>query len=244
MTSRAETSRAGRPRASRAAGPDSGASVGARLRERRGQLGLSLRELARRLEVSPSLVSQIETGKIQPSVRTLYAIVNELGLSLDEIFELSGSTGPPAKARASARPDLTGDGSPGAGTAAPVQRVVDRRAIELESGVRWERLTAWNDKDIEFMEAIYEVGGASSPDGKLVRHSGREFGLVLSGTLGVTVGFEENELRPGDSISFESTIPHRLHNDGNEVVRAIWVTLGRYQTEQRSVELDTQARIP
>jgi mannose-6-phosphate isomerase-like protein (cupin superfamily) len=35
-------------------------------------------------------------------------------------------------------------------------------------------------------------------------------------------------LSPGDSISFESTIPHRLHNDGDEAVRAIWVTLGRY----------------
>ena len=55
---------------------------------------MSLRELARRLDVSPSLVSQIETGKIQPSVRTLYAIVCELGLSLDEIFELVGAAEP------------------------------------------------------------------------------------------------------------------------------------------------------
>src|ERR1700681_4344633 len=65
--------------------------VGAQLREKRFEVGLSLRELARRLDVSPSLVSQIETGKIQPSVRTLYAIVSALGLSLDEIFELVGS---------------------------------------------------------------------------------------------------------------------------------------------------------
>ncbi len=231
MTSRAETSPTS-PRVTRARATGSGASVGARLRERRGQLGLSLRELARRLEVSPSLVSQIETGKIQPSVRTLYAIVSELGLSLDEIFELSGSSGPPgspASALEGAGPDASEGEPPGRGTAAPVQRHADRSALELESGVRWERLTAWNDKDIEFMEAIYEVGGASSPDGKLVRHSGREFGLVLSGTLDVTVGFEEHVLRPGDSISFESTIPHRLHNDGDEVVHAIWVTLGRYQ---------------
>src|SRR5476649_2332334 len=68
--------------------------VGAQLREQRFASGMSLRELARRLDVSPSLVSQIETGKIQPSVRTLYAIVSELGLSLDEIFELVGSAEP------------------------------------------------------------------------------------------------------------------------------------------------------
>src|SRR3984957_18380062 len=65
--------------------------VGAQLRERRVENAISLRELARRLDVSPSLLSQVETGKIQPSVRTLYAIVGELGLSLDEIFELVGT---------------------------------------------------------------------------------------------------------------------------------------------------------
>jgi len=157
-------------------------------------------------------------------------MVSELGLSLDEIFVLGGRS----------RSDTDGLDVPGRGTAAFVQRASDRRSIELESGVRWERLTAWNDADIEFMEAIYEVGGASSPDGKLVRHSGREFGIVLSGTLGVTVAFEEYVLEPGDSIFFESTVPHRLHNEGDEVVRAIWVTLGRYGADERSVELDNR----
>src|ERR1700728_4774967 len=70
-------------------------SVGAQLRERRFAVGMSLRELARRIEVSPSLVSQIETGKIQPSVRTLIAIVSELGLSVDQIFERAGLGGGP-----------------------------------------------------------------------------------------------------------------------------------------------------
>jgi transcriptional regulator with XRE-family HTH domain len=233
MTSRTQPGGATTRGSARAEARDSTSSVGARLRERREQLGLSLRELARRLEVSPSLVSQIETGKIQPSVRTLYAIVSELGLSLDEIFVIGAAVAspvlPPAPHGRDALAVGDEDDQPGRGSAAPVQRAADRRAIELESGVRWERLTAWNDEDIEFMEAIYEVGGASSPDGKLVRHAGREFGLVLSGTLGVTVGFEEHVLHPGDSISFESTIPHRLHNDGDEPVRAIWVTLGRYR---------------
>ena len=221
-------------RSARGNGPVGQNSVGTRLRKQRDELGLSLRELARRVDVSPSLVSQIETGKIQPSVRTLYAIVSELGLSLDEIFELSGTAQPsPAKVKRAAprrvdRPEADAPGPPPANQPERVQRAANRRVIELQSGVRWERLTAWNDRDIEFLLAIYEVGGASSSDGKLVRHSGREFGLVLSGSLGVTVGFEEYVLEPGDSISFESSIPHRLHNDGDEVVQAIWVTLGRY----------------
>ena len=94
--------------------------------------------------------------------------------------------------------------------------------------MRWERLTTWNDRDVDFLYAIYEVGGESSPATSLVRHNGREFGIVISGRLGVTVGFEEHVLGPGDSISFDSSIPHRLHNDGDEVVNAIWVVVGRH----------------
>ena len=74
--------------------------IGDRLRQERAERGLSLRELARRLDVSPSLVSQIETGKIQPSVRTLYAMVSELGVSLDDVFHADGE---PAGAAPSVR---------------------------------------------------------------------------------------------------------------------------------------------
>ena len=109
-----------------------------------------------------------------------------------------------------------------------VHRADERRVIELETGVRWERMTAWEQPDVEFMIAVYGVGGSSSADGKLMRHSGREFGLVLSGTLNVTVGFDDHVLAPGDSISFQSTTPHRLRNDGSADARAIWVTLGRH----------------
>ena len=209
-------------------------TLGARLREERGRLGLSLRELARRIEVSASLVSQIETGKIQPSVRTLYAIVSELGVSLDDVFvPAGGSPGEPTRVtratdqvrRRSA--ESGGDELTPGPNSGRVQRAHDRNVIDLGSGVRWERLTTWNDRDVDFLYTIYEVGGSSSPDGSPVRHNGREFGIVLSGSLGVTVGFEEDVLGPGDSISFDSSVPHRLHNDGDEVVRAVWVVLGR-----------------
>jgi len=221
--------------------------LGERLRTERDRLGLSLRELARRLEVSPSLVSQIETGKIQPSVRTLYAIVSELGVSLDELFapptaapQTQPAPPPEPRARTSSRRAAPEPASPDG----RVQRAHDRRAIELESGVRWERLTAWNDPDVEFLHTTYQVGGASSPEGTLVRHNGREFGTVISGRLGVTVGFEDYVLEPGDSISFESSLPHRLHNDGDVDVIAIWVVLGRYHPGERSVELDRGGRVP
>jgi transcriptional regulator with XRE-family HTH domain len=218
----------GRPSAAEQV-PSGEDTLGTRLRVERERRGLSLRELARRLEVSPSLVSQIETGKTQPSVRTLYAIVTELGVSLDELFAPAGdhdsSPAPPGRA-------MPGDVRPPVGFGR-VQRAAERDVIDLGSGVRWERLTTWNDRDVEFLYAVYEAGGSSSPDGSLMRHNGRELGIVLTGQLGVKVGFEDTVLGPGDSIAFDSAIPHRLHNDGDEVVTAIWIVLGRHHDPGR-----------
>ena len=205
-------------------------TLGERLRETRAQRGFSLREMARRLDVSPSLVSQIETGKIQPSVRTLYAIVSELGVSLDAIFapHAARDPEPPPVPPVS---DGNAAGAPPAAEGTPergyVQRGRDRSGIDLETGVRWERLTTRDDADVEFLFTVYPPGSESAPADALVRHNGREFGLVLSGRLGVTIGFEDYVLEPGDSVSFDSTTPHRLHNDGKEPVTAVWVVVHR-----------------
>ena len=63
------------------------AQVGERIRTERQRRGVSLRALARTVGVSASFVSQIETGKCQPSVSTLYAITNALGVSIEDVFE-------------------------------------------------------------------------------------------------------------------------------------------------------------
>src|SRR4051794_29736501 len=197
--------------------PDASSDLGPRLRAIRLRQGVGVRELARRLDLAPSSISQIETGKIGPSVRTLYALASEFGVTVDEVlFDPAAPTQQPAAAAAA---------PPEPGLA--VQRAGERPEISLNSGVTWQRLMFWGDEDVEFMEAIYEPGGASSPDDAFVRHSGHEFGHVLSGTLRVVVGFDEFALGPGDSITFPSSTPHRLSNDGTETVRAIWVVRGR-----------------
>jgi transcriptional regulator with XRE-family HTH domain len=201
--------------------------VGQRLRSERERRGLSLRELARRLEISPSALSQIETGRSRPSVGTLYAIVSELDMSLDELF------GSQRVATATSRAAEAESG------ATLVQRRDTRKGIDLESGVRWERLTPTAEQDADFLYVVYEVGGASSREGTHMRHMGREYGVVLSGRLRVTIGFdEEHELAPGDSIAFESSRPHRLENAGDEPVEAIWFVVGRSHSDARKVALD------
>ncbi|MSO42039.1 MAG: cupin domain-containing protein [Solirubrobacterales bacterium] len=200
--------------------------VGLRLRSAREAKELSLRELARRLDLSASALSQIETGKSRPSVKTLYAIVSELGLSLDLLF--ASDEGAPRPGPGGANGE---EGANGGAAAVVVQRAGSRSSLELDSGVSWERLTAAHDPAVDFLYATYEVGGASSPNDKLVRHSGREYGVVLSGELEVTVGFETYALGEGDSICFDSQEPHLLANRGDAPATAIWFVIGRRQSD-------------
>lgn len=214
----------------RPAGDD---GIGRRLRAERERHGLSLRKLAAKLEISPSALSQIETGRSRPSVSTLYAIVNELGISLDEVFSgVGGGTAKSPRTSAIVQSVITG-GVRHLGEEI-VQRAATRKVIEMESGARWERLNPTGDRDVDFLEVTYGVGGASSPGNTFMRHSGREYGLVLSGRLKVTVGFDEHELDPGDSICFDSSMPHRLENLGDEPVKAIWFVIGRYGSDVRA----------
>jgi transcriptional regulator with XRE-family HTH domain len=214
--------------------------VGQRLRAERERRGLSLRELARRLAISPSALSQIETGRSRPSVGTLYAIVTELEVSLDELFGSSGAGGPTSAAAAGSPASAAAAGSPAETGAILVQRRDSRKRLDLESGVRWERLTPTAEPEADFLHVVYEVGGASSRPGTHMRHMGREYGLVLSGRLRVTIGFDEEqyELGPGDSIAFESSRPHRLENTGDEPVEAIWFVVGRSESDARKLALD------
>ena len=205
---------------------------GPRLRAERERHGLSVRALAREVGISPSALSQIETGRSRPSVRTLYSIVSELNITLDELFNPDAASSDPSRTEPvdrDARDDDSADkAGPGQRKArGPVQRADLRTVINLESGVRWERLTAARDPEVDFMHVVYGVGAASSLDKTFLRHAGREYGVVLSGRLRVATGFECHELGPGDSISFDSSIPHLIENIGDEPVNAVWVVVGR-----------------
>lgn len=192
--------------------------IGGHLREARQARNLSLRELAQLLGVSPSLISQIETGRANPSVSTLYAIATELDVSLDELL-----FGDRRSAATAAEPGASaGDQK--------LQRAESRKSIRLASGVVWERLTPLSEPGVEFLYVTYEVDGASSPNGSFQRHDGHEWGYVLEGRLEVKIGFDEYLLDPGDAISYDSTVPHRLANAGVGPVHAIWFVLGRQPT--------------
>ena len=97
----------------------------------------------------------------------------------------------------------------------------NRAAIDIEGGVRWERLTRNTMDHLDFFELIYEPGAQSHP--RQYTHPGTEMVLVMRGRLEITVGFERYLLDPGDSMDFPSTMPHRYVNPGEETAHAVTV---------------------
>ena len=177
------------------AGFDPETGLGPRLRLAREQRPLSVRELARRIGCSASLISQIERGVSVPSVGVLYSLATELDTSLDHLLFGAEPRRPPA---AAPRPGASGSAASGSVASGIVQRGAGRNIIDLASGVRWERLTPGADAMTDFLEVIYSPGGHSTDERRPLRHDGHEYGLVISGTLQANVGFESYELGPGD----------------------------------------------
>jgi transcriptional regulator with XRE-family HTH domain len=196
----------------RDAAPDPARAIGERLAAHRARRGVKVSALAREIGVSPSLISQIERGQSRPSVSTLFALAEALQVPVDAFFRDAGPAAPAARATDTVRPHDR-----------YMVRANQRAAIDIEGGVRWERLTPTPLEALEFMELIYAPGAESHAS--LYRHPGFEMVLVLSGRLVIFVGFERYDLEPGDSICFPSTMPHRYLNPTDETTRAVTTIL-------------------
>ena len=231
-------------------------NVGSLIRRERQKQGLSLRELARRVGVSASMLSQVETDRTRPSVSTIYGIATELGLSIDALLsdsEVTALDEAGAVGEAGAAGGLAGVAG-ATGTHGPVRppamaelncqlvQPEQRRKLELESGVTWELLSDLLPHLVDFMYVSYEPGGRSSSSGKLMRHTGTEFAFLLRGKLKIQVGFDEYVLQPGDALSFDSSQPHLLVNEGTEPAEGIWFVLGpRLTPESHAARLTRPA---
>ena len=178
-------------------------SMGERVRALRQARQLGLRELARRAGITASMLSQIERGGVNPSVGTLFRLAEALDTPTDSFFDMESE-------------------HPRQG---PLVRRGARARIELSGGITWERLTPTDEHDFEFMETVYPPGAVSAAE--MLRHPGRDYGVLLEGVLEVTVGFTTYRLQPGDSIAFDASMPHSLANPGPDPARTIWVVLDR-----------------
>ncbi|AWW35854.1 helix-turn-helix domain-containing protein [Streptomyces cadmiisoli] len=213
--------------------------IGPTVRAAREAQGMSLRELARRIGVSPSFVSQLERNKANASVSTLYALVDTLGLSLDQLMVKepastagsgSGETRTPGTAPLDRMRD-TGRVALWPAVETPMQPAGTRARIQFP-GVVWERLTQASDPLVDFLHVEYAPGSSSCAPDNMMRHGGREYGYVIAGRIMVQIGFDHYELSSGDAVTFDSMTPHRLSNPFSEPCQAVWVVVGRRGDER------------
>jgi transcriptional regulator with XRE-family HTH domain len=195
-------------------------AIGRRVAAHRAERALTVSALAREIGVSRSMVSQIERGQSRPSVSTLFALAEALQVPVDAFFRGVGDDGSGAEGPGPEPVPAEAEGPP---AGRHLVRRDARAVIDIEGGVRWERLTPTTLDEVEFLELVYAPHAESNAS--LYRHPGTEMVLVLTGRLHIFVGFDRHELGPGDSIWFPSTTPHRYVNPTSETTRAVTVLL-------------------
>ena len=165
--------------------------IGRRLREIRTQKALSQRQLARQSGVANATISQIEAGKLNPTVSMLKKVLEGIPINLSEFFADDFDT----------------------------DEQVFYRADELteiaEGNVSYRQVGSnLRAKAIQFLKERYEPGATTGKHS--ISHEGEECGLILSGRLQVTVGDQTTVLRAGDAYYFHSNQPHAFNNPGSE----------------------------
>lgn len=201
--------------------------IGRELRRAREEKKLSLRSVATVVGVSPSLLSQVETGKTQPSVGTLYALVSHLGVSLDALLHPEVESAQASIAHHPEPAESGGSSYQSAFDSNTVQHRADNPVIEMQNGVRWERLAVGGFTLVDPLVVTYQAGGSSGVDERMMRHAGIEFGYMLEGELTLKLDFDTFILRAGDSFCFRSERPHLFKNNSSQAAKGVWFVIGR-----------------
>lgn len=175
--------------------------IGIQLRQRRRVKGLTLIELSQRSGLSVGLLSQIERGISSPSLKSMTQICTALGIPMSWLFD-SGPTENPAEKGL-------------------VVRRGSRRRLDLGTyGVTKELLSPDLGGEMQIYLVSIRPGGQSGPE--TYTHRGEEGGLVLAGTLELTVDGRIALLYEGDSFRFSSSLAHRFSNPGATQANVVW----------------------
>jgi transcriptional regulator with XRE-family HTH domain len=176
-------------------------TIGKKIRDLRNEKGMTLGDLASKINVSPSLISQLERGGVNPSISLLKSISDSMEISLSSLIE--------------GEEDKTDASSPG------LMNEKERKALTTEGGARFVLLSRDFDLGCEFIHNEWPTGSSTGRE-KYV-HEGVECGLLLEGELEVELEDRVYHLKPGDSITFRSDLPHRLTNKGRKTAKGVWV---------------------
>ncbi len=174
---------------------------GHKIREIRERHKMTLKEVASQADISDSLLSQIERDQVSPAIDTLLRILDVLEIDMEYIF------------RDYKRPSNI-----------HVVRKEERKVFTMDE-VRYELFSSLEHQDPEHgIEAYFmELQPGQERGNEVYGHVGQEMGIILEGCGHFSYGNEEFVLNKGDSVSYESNIPHTLKNRGNEILKSIWV---------------------
>lgn len=175
-------------------------AIGKKIREARKHKGLTLAQLANQCSCSTSLISQIETGTVNPSFSTLKSIGEALGTDMAM---------------------LVAQGAAVNSALFSLMTPKERKTLTTEGGVKFQLLSRGVDISCEFIRN--EWPPRTSTGKELYTHDGEECGLLLEGELEVETSQGIHHMKPGDTITLQSTIPHRVSNPGKKKAVAIWI---------------------
>ncbi len=175
-------------------------TIGERIKKKRNEKDFSLRELAAKVDLSASFLSQIEQGKASPSIENLKKIANYLEVKVSYLIEEE-------------------DESLGSFHI----KKEDRKYVEsIDSKTSIALLTS--SKIEKNMEPImYEIKPGGESGRGFFNHTGEEFIYIIEGTLDIYIEDQLTTLNEGDSFYFKSSLNHRFKNNGKKLTKAIWV---------------------
>lgn len=184
-------------------------SLGEKLKAIRLQRAMSLDALSKEAGVSKSLLSQIERNISVPTVIKLQKIAEALRISISSMFPENDT---PVEEFAEKKKS-------GFSKRIQVVRKEKRKKLVMPWGAWFEMLCPDLKGKIEFIYLHYPVG--VKVDG-FYAHEGEECGVVLEGRFKGIIGDQEIILEPGDSVYYDSSIPHTWEATGDTEVKAIW----------------------
>lgn len=184
-------------------------TFGERLRDLRVKNKLSLDALAKRSGVSKGMLSHIERDKSLPTVRTLQRIAKGFRVALSDLLS-EREPGTLLSDGISSRLNAKG---------IALVRREKRKKVIVPPGIWYEMLCPDLQHKIELICLHYPVGTTFE---ETYLHEGEECGVVLKGKLKGIIGDQVVTLDQGDSIYYESSIPHRWENAGDKEATAIW----------------------
>ncbi len=174
--------------------------VGVNIKSARKEMGLTLRGLAEKLGVSASFISQVESGKASPSLSTLKNIADALGYTVSALIDDGQKT-----------------------ETNPIVRANERKYLhEAGKGMNMYLLTS-RDPNKQMEPLLFKIKEGADSGAASYKHFGQEFVLVLKGAIEITLNDIAYILKKGDSIYFNSSVPHAFKNLGKEEAEAVWV---------------------